>query len=103
MSSNILRKIEHTVAASMSSTRDKKLGGWVARELKQLRKTYMDTHGMTNVQQFADLIPLSKRHIYQLESGESSPTIETLAQILRTCNSNLVEFFNKMATRAELA
>ena len=84
-------------------TRDTKLAGWVARELEQFRKTYMDEHGIASVQQFASLVGVSKRHIYQLEKGVSSPTVETLSQILKTCNSSLVEFFCKMASRAQLA
>lgn len=84
------------------TTRDEVLGRRVARELKHLRETYSDLHNLT-VQEFAEHVGVTKKHLYQLENAKHSPTIDTLARICRTCDSSIVAFFYKIITHAELA
>lgn len=82
---------------------NEKLKIWVARELKHLRLNYMEAHGMTSQDQFAEYIGIEKRSLYNWETEEHFPSLDLLNTIVTKCDSNLAEFFSKLVTRTDLA
>lgn len=73
---------------------DKELRRWVGARLSELRMSRTRSQSPElSVRQFARLAGISPRHVYKIEAGESSPTIETLNNWLRACDSTLGQFF----------
>lgn len=79
-----------------------KLRDWVKAELKALRLNYMDSAGVTSVEKFAVRAKISKEHVYKLERGDSSPTVETLNDWLIACDTSLYVFFQRLLLESEI-
>jgi transcriptional regulator with XRE-family HTH domain len=73
---------------------NQELRQWIRVRLAELRaaRTRSESPELS-VKQFARLAGISPRHVYKIEAGESSPTIETLNNWLVACNSTLGQFF----------
>jgi transcriptional regulator with XRE-family HTH domain len=76
---------------------NQELRQWIRMRLSELRAARMrsESPGLS-VKQFARLAGMSPRHVYKIEAGESSPTIETLNNWLAACNSSLGQFFTAL-------
>lgn len=85
----------------------------VAREVRNLRERYMDTHLIPSkdkgkepkrmtLEEFGDHCGLTWKTIENIENEVYSTGVETLHQIVTACESNLAEFFSVVVTRAEL-
>lgn len=97
MSTGKIPEMLHNMdAVGTNAERDTKLLKWVGRELNNLRISYCAAHNMT-MDQFAQRVGITKKHLYALFRAESSPGIDTLNQILVSCNSNLLDFFQRLA------
>jgi transcriptional regulator with XRE-family HTH domain len=81
---------------------DEKLAKLVGRALNNLRVTYCEVNHVT-MEKFAKKVGVSKKHLYALEAGKSSPTVNTLNSILKACNSDLLDFFYRLVTHGRLA
>lgn len=83
---------------------DKELRTWVARRLKALRVDMMERNPeLSSIKNFAKKAKLSPEHVYKVERGGSSPTVETLNSWLLACDTDLPEFFSKMLSKKDLA
>jgi transcriptional regulator with XRE-family HTH domain len=78
---------------------NQELRQWIRTRLSELRAARMRSESPElSVKQFARLAGMSPRHVYKIEAGESSPTIETLNNWLVACNSSLGQFFVALQT-----
>lgn len=77
--------------------RDERLLRWVGRELNNLRISYCEAHNLS-MDDFADHVGVTKKHLYALFRAEASPGIDTLNQILVSCDSDLILFFHRLKT-----
>lgn len=73
--------------------RGKKLREWLRVRLEDLRD---HSNPSLNNKEFAKKAGLSVEHYYKLLRGGSSPTVETLADWLSACGTNLPRLFAEM-------
>lgn len=99
----IVELYENTSAVTNPKERyEERLASFLKRHLRNLRQDYCAAHDIT-VDEFAARVNVSKKHLYALERGESSPTVRILNRILEACDTDLIEFFHKLITHAKLA
>ncbi len=68
--------------------RERRLRDWIRIRLQDLRRAKF-----RDVADFAHAAKISQRHVYKIESGESCPTVERLANMLYACDTDLARFF----------
>src|SRR5262245_2368072 len=75
----------------------RRLRDWIRKRLRDARCAAFNT-----APEFAAAAHISVRHVYKIENGISSPTVETLAAWLKACDTDLAEFFRPLANNARL-
>jgi hypothetical protein len=92
----------------MPSMPNEKLKIFVARTIKGLREDYMDAHDITSDDQFVEHAAakgyvLDKRSIYNWETERNLPGLDSLNDLVQSCDSSLAEFFQRLIGRSNLA